>query len=86
MRLFSGIAILQPHTGQQNHMIKKLIAGWMAALCLIGGAYANEGGMQWDKFPTERMTDLSSLQNGAKLFVNYCLNCHSASYLSLIHI
>jgi ubiquinol-cytochrome c reductase cytochrome c1 subunit len=25
--------------------------------------------------------DLASLQNGAKLFVNYCLNCHSAGYM-----
>jgi ubiquinol-cytochrome c reductase cytochrome c1 subunit len=25
--------------------------------------------------------DLASLQNGAKLFVNYCLNCHTASYM-----
>ena len=24
---------------------------------------------------------LPSLQNGAKLFVNYCLNCHSAAYM-----
>ena len=27
------------------------------------------------------MTDLAALQNGAKLFVNYCLNCHSAAYM-----
>ena len=26
------------------------------------------------------MSDKGSLQNGAKLFVNYCLSCHSASY------
>jgi len=26
------------------------------------------------------MRDKASLQNGAKLFVNYCLSCHSASY------
>ena len=26
-----------------------------------------------------RVNDVASLQNGAKLFVNYCLNCHSAS-------
>jgi len=26
------------------------------------------------------MGDKASLQNGAKLFVNYCLSCHSASY------
>ena len=25
--------------------------------------------------------DVASLQNGAKLFVNYCLNCHSAGYM-----
>lgn len=25
--------------------------------------------------------DLASLQNGAKLFVNYCLNCHTAGYM-----
>src|SRR3954453_21111286 len=25
--------------------------------------------------------DIASLQNGAKLFVNYCLNCHSANYM-----
>ena len=26
------------------------------------------------------MSDKASLQNGAKLFVNYCLSCHSAAY------
>lgn len=26
------------------------------------------------------MSDKASLQNGAKLFVNYCLSCHSAGY------
>jgi ubiquinol-cytochrome c reductase cytochrome c1 subunit len=25
--------------------------------------------------------DIASLQNGAKLFVNYCLNCHTAGYM-----
>ena len=25
--------------------------------------------------------DAESLQRGAKLFVNYCLNCHSAKYM-----
>lgn len=32
-----------------------------------------------DHFPTEKLTDQAALQNGAKLFINYCLNCHSAS-------
>ncbi|MFZ5549956.1 MAG: cytochrome c1 [Pseudomonadota bacterium] len=62
--------------------MKKFFAGWIAALCMVSsGAFAAGGGMQWDKFPTERMTDLASLQNGAKLFVNYCLNCHGASFM-----
>jgi ubiquinol-cytochrome c reductase cytochrome c1 subunit len=53
---------------------KKLIA----VLALLPGlAFANEGGFPLEKAP-ER-TSLASLQNGAKLFVNYCLNCHSAS-------
>jgi ubiquinol-cytochrome c reductase cytochrome c1 subunit len=24
---------------------------------------------------------MAALQNGAKLFVNYCLNCHSAAFM-----
>jgi ubiquinol-cytochrome c reductase cytochrome c1 subunit len=53
---------------------KKLIA----VLALLPGlAFANEAGFPLDKAP-ER-SSLSSLQNGAKVFVNYCLNCHSAS-------
>ncbi|MFZ2988483.1 cytochrome c1 [Ideonella sp.] len=61
--------------------MKKLIAGCIAALCLVTGAQAAGGGAAWDKFPTEKVTDVTALQNGAKLFVNYCLNCHSAAYM-----
>jgi ubiquinol-cytochrome c reductase cytochrome c1 subunit len=53
---------------------KKLIA----VLALVPGlVFANEGGFPLDRAP-ER-SDMSSLQNGAKLFVNHCLNCHSAT-------
>ena len=44
-------------------------------------AMAAGEGYIWDKFPPSKMTDLASLQNGAKVFVNYCLNCHSATYM-----
>jgi ubiquinol-cytochrome c reductase cytochrome c1 subunit len=47
----------------------------------VTGASASEAGYAWDKFPVEKMNDMAALQNGAKLFVNYCLNCHSASYM-----
>ena len=65
--------------------MKKLFASLCAAAALVLGvtpaAQASSGGIAWDKFPTEKMTDLASLQNGAKLFVNYCLNCHAAAFM-----
>jgi ubiquinol-cytochrome c reductase cytochrome c1 subunit len=45
----------------------------------IGSAIASEGGYPLDRFPTEKMNDQSALQNGAKVFINNCLNCHAAS-------
>jgi ubiquinol-cytochrome c reductase cytochrome c1 subunit len=56
------------------NLTKKLLA----LLALVPGfVFANEGTFPLDRAP-ER-TDIASLQNGAKLFINYCLNCHSAS-------
>ena len=63
-------------------MIKELLKSLLLSLCLVGGAaQAAAGGIAWDKFPAEKLTDNVALQHGAKLFVNYCLNCHAASYL-----
>jgi len=63
-------------------MMKKLLVAAFAALSLASTvAQAAGGGHPWDRFPTERVTDVAALQNGTKLFVNYCLNCHAASYM-----
>ncbi len=63
-----------------NHM-KKLILSFFAAFVFAGGAHAAGGdSIAWDKAP-QKTNDLAALQNGAKLFVNYCLNCHSAAYM-----
>jgi ubiquinol-cytochrome c reductase cytochrome c1 subunit len=43
-------------------------------------ALASSGNVHLDKWPGS-VSDKAALQNGAKLFVNYCLNCHGASYL-----
>ena len=43
-------------------------------------AFASGGGAPLDKWPGS-VGDKPALQNGAKLFVNYCLNCHGASYM-----
>ncbi len=60
--------------------IKQLVLGLMASLVLATGAQAASEGIAWDKAPS-KTTDLGALQNGAKLFVNYCLNCHSAAFM-----
>lgn len=60
--------------------MKKILASLLATFALLGGVQANTA-LVLDKFPQDRVTDLAALQNGAKLFVNYCLNCHAASYV-----
>jgi ubiquinol-cytochrome c reductase cytochrome c1 subunit len=60
---------------------KQLLLGVALVAGLGGGAvHASSGGIAWDKAPNNT-TDLASLQNGAKIFVNYCLSCHSASFM-----
>lgn len=53
----------------------------MAAVLTLpvgANAAAEEGGLPSANI---NVTDVSSLQRGAKLFVNYCLSCHSAEYM-----
>ena len=62
--------------------MKRILLTLLAALGLAGNAALAAGdGIAWDKFPQDRVQDVAALQNGAKLFVNYCLNCHSAAYM-----
>ncbi len=61
--------------------MKKLIVILLASLGVSMGAVASEGGLSWDKFPEAKLNDVAALQNGAKVFVNYCLNCHSAAFM-----
>ena len=60
--------------------MKKIILALTAWLALAAGAHAAGGSIAWDKAPINT-SDQASLQNGAKLFVNYCLNCHSAAFM-----
>jgi ubiquinol-cytochrome c reductase cytochrome c1 subunit len=57
--------------------MKKLL---FALFCAPLLAFASGAELHLDKAP-DRARDLPALQNGAKVFVNYCLNCHSASYM-----
>ena len=66
-------------------MIKKtmrqaVIAATLAlAMVAPFQATAAEASYPLDRFPTAKLDDQAALQNGAKLFVNYCLNCHGAA-------
>ena len=61
--------------------MKKIILSLLLSVGLVASVQASGGeGIAWDKAPN-KSNDLPALQNGAKLFVNYCLNCHSAAFM-----
>lgn len=60
------------------------LAPALAAAVLIAAPAVSQaagGGYPLDHFPKSKLTDQAALQNGAKLFVNYCLGCHSANLM-----
>ncbi len=57
--------------------MKKILVALLFAPLM---AFASGAEMHLDKWPGS-VADEPALQNGAKLFVNYCLNCHGASYM-----
>ena len=56
------------------NLLKKLFV----LLALVPALAMAEEGYPLDRAP-DQTKDLASLQRGAKLFVNYCLGCHSAN-------
>ena len=59
---------------------RKFILTLVGALAVSASALAASEGLPLDAAPN-RTQDVAALQNGAKLFVNYCLNCHSAAFM-----
>lgn len=59
----------------------RILAALAASFSIASAASAAEAGYPLDPFPTQKLAEEPALQNGAKLFVNYCLNCHSASLM-----
>lgn len=58
--------------------MKKLILAFLLAAAPVLGMAAG-GGVDLDDADID-LSDNESLQRGAKLFMNYCLSCHSAKY------
>ena len=63
--------------GQGELEMKKFLTAILFAPVL---AFAAGATLHLDQAP-DKANDMAALQNGAKVFVNYCLNCHSASYM-----
>lgn len=59
--------------------MKRLIAA-LALAFAAGGAFGASAALPLDKWP-DRSKDVAALQNGARLFANYCLGCHSANLM-----
>jgi ubiquinol-cytochrome c reductase cytochrome c1 subunit len=59
--------------------MKKILTTLLMTLVPALGLAAG-GGVHLDKADVD-LHNQASLQNGAKLFVNYCLSCHSAAYM-----
>jgi ubiquinol-cytochrome c reductase cytochrome c1 subunit len=59
-----------------------LAAPVVAFLVAVSGAAFASGGadIRMEPAPINRL-DLASQQRGARIFVNYCLNCHTAKYM-----
>jgi ubiquinol-cytochrome c reductase cytochrome c1 subunit len=71
-------------------MPKRVLLAALAACAFAAGASSVRAaeGVKLDDIEVH-VTDLASLQSGARTFVNYCLNCHSASlvrYNTLRHL
>ena len=60
--------------------LARLSLGLITSVLMATGAQAASEGIAWDQAP-HKTNDLPALQNGAKLFVNYCLGCHSAAFM-----
>ncbi|MCY3767872.1 MAG: cytochrome c1 [Gammaproteobacteria bacterium] len=60
--------------------MKRKLLVLVLAFFPVTGFSAGAGGAALD-YVEVSLDDKVSLQNGAKLFVNYCLSCHSAKYM-----
>ena len=60
--------------------MKKLLLSLLLSVGFVVSVQAAGGGIAWDRAPN-KTNDMAALQNGAKIFVNNCLNCHSAAYM-----
>jgi len=69
----------QAGTGKGNALMNRIIYVLCLWIC-FGAAVANEGGPPLLESHAN-LDSKTNLQRGARTFVNYCLSCHSASFM-----
>jgi ubiquinol-cytochrome c reductase cytochrome c1 subunit len=62
-------------------LMKKLLTLLVLSLALGGNAWAAGGSLVHIEQAPYNQNDHASLQNGARIFMNYCSGCHSAAYM-----
>ncbi len=63
-----------------KHLALILMLAGFPAVALAAGGHKSCGPVECDPVKTD-LNDQASLQRGARIFVNYCLSCHSAGYM-----
>jgi ubiquinol-cytochrome c reductase cytochrome c1 subunit len=63
-----------------SKMIKYLLVGFVSLPLTVLAADGGDGDL-FSEPPHNDVSDIPSLQRGAKYFVNYCMGCHSAKYV-----
>ncbi len=79
---FSGE--LDPMAVRPSRVLGRMLATLMVVAGLSFGlaiktSEAAGPSVPLDPFPKQKLTDRAALQNGAKLYMNYCLGCHGIS-------
>jgi ubiquinol-cytochrome c reductase cytochrome c1 subunit len=71
-----------PHQAvTMKQAIQRLLTAMAAvvALCVAPVVQAAGGPVQLDSLPSQKIGDKTAMQNGAKIFLEYCLGCHGVS-------
>jgi ubiquinol-cytochrome c reductase cytochrome c1 subunit len=61
-----------------NKTITRLVVA-LGLMSAAAGALASGADIPIERWPSDRARNFGSLQNGARLFANYCMGCHSAN-------
>ena len=65
----------------KKSFLASMAAALVGAYMLIAtpASIAAGGPVQLDEFPNQKLSDKAAMQNGAKIFTQYCLGCHGMS-------